>query len=94
MPSHAWSRVDRERELTQEGEQTMATTTYIVRGMTCGHCVNAVTTELSAIPGVLDVAIQLVESGDSPVTVTSDVELELEAVRAAVDEAGYELIAQ
>ena len=72
----------------------MATTTYIVRGMTCGHCVNAVTKELSAIAGVSNVSIELVEGGDSPVVVTSDVELELEAVRAAVDEAGYELISQ
>lgn len=72
----------------------MATTTYVVRGMTCGHCVNAVTEELSAIAGVSNVSIELVEGGDSPVVVTSDVELELEAVRAAVDEAGYELISQ
>ena len=72
----------------------MATTTYIVRGMTCGHCVNAVTEELSAIAGVSNVSIELVEGGDSSVVVTSDVELELEAVRAAVDEAGYELISQ
>ena len=71
----------------------MASTTYIVRGMTCGHCVNAVTEEISAIPGVSEVSIELVEGGDSAVIVASDAELELEAVRAAVDEAGYELIA-
>ena len=71
----------------------MASTTYTVRGMTCGHCVNAVTEEISAIPGVSQVTIDLVEGGDSAVIVASDAELELEAVRAAVDEAGYELIA-
>ena len=71
----------------------MTSTTYAVRGMTCGHCVNAVTEEISAIPGVNEVTIDLVEGGDSTVTVASDAELELEAVRAAVDEAGYELIA-
>lgn len=70
----------------------MATTTFIVRGMTCGHCVNAITEEVSAIAGVTDVSIELVEGGDSPVTVTSDTELEIDALRAAVDEAGYELI--
>ena len=78
----------------EERKQPMATTTYIVRGMTCGHCVNAVTEELSAIAGVSNVSVELVEGGDSPVIVTSDIDLELEAVRAAVDEAGYELISQ
>ena len=71
----------------------MTSTTYTVRGMTCGHCVTAVTEEISAIPGVSEVTIELVEGGDSAVIVASDAELELEAVRAAVDEAGYELIA-
>ena len=70
----------------------MATTTYTVRGMTCGHCVNAVTEEISEITGVTSVEIDLVEGGDSPVTVASEAELDIEAVRAAVDEAGYELI--
>ena len=70
----------------------MTSTTYTVRGMTCGHCVNAVTKEISEIDGVTSVEIDLVEGGDSPVTVASEAELDIEAVRAAVDEAGYELI--
>lgn len=70
----------------------MATTTYLVRGMTCGHCVNAVTEELTSIPNVTDVFVELVEGGDSPITVTADAELEIAAVRSAVEEAGYELI--
>lgn len=70
----------------------MATTTYTVRGMTCGHCVNAVTEELQEIDGVTEVTIDLVEGGDSPVTVTSAAELDRAAVVAAVDEAGYELV--
>jgi copper chaperone len=61
--------------------------------MTCGHCVNAVTEEISEIDGVASVEIDLVEGGDSPVTVASDAELDIEAVRAAIDEAGYERIA-
>ena len=64
------------------------TTTYTVTGMTCGHCVSAVTQEISAIDGVADVQVDL---GSGAVTVTSDGPLSEEAVRAAVDEAGYEL---
>ena len=64
------------------------TSTYTVTGMTCGHCVSAVTTEISAIDGVGEVVVDL---GSGAVTVTSDGPLSEEAVRAAVDEAGYEL---
>ena len=70
----------------------MATTTYTVRGMTCGHCVNAVTEELLTVMGVTDVAIDLVEGGDSTVSVTSTEPLDVDQVKAAVDEAGYELV--
>jgi len=64
------------------------THTYTVTGMTCSHCVQAVTGEISALPGVADVRIDL---SSGAVTVTSEAPLEDEAVRAAVDEAGYEL---
>ena len=70
----------------------MPSTTYTVRGMTCGHCVNAVTEEVNEIDGVISVTIDLVEGGDSPVTITSDSELDIESVREAVVEAGYELV--
>ena len=70
----------------------MAITTYIVRGMTCGHCVAAVTEELKSIQGVTDVTVDLVEGGDSTVSVTSTDPLDVERVKVAVDEAGYELI--
>ena len=66
----------------------MTTSTYRVTGMTCGHCVAAVTEEISALPGVTDVAVDLA-SGD--VTVASDVALDPAAVASAVDEAGYAL---
>lgn len=69
----------------------MTTTTYTVSGMTCGHCVNAVTEELSALPGVQTVNVDLVSGGDSPVTVTSDAALDEAQVRDAVAEAGYTL---
>jgi copper chaperone len=64
------------------------TNTYTVTGMTCSHCVQAVTGELSSLPGVADVRIDLTSGA---VTVTSDAALAENDVRAAVDEAGYEL---
>ncbi|MGB7980350.1 MAG: heavy-metal-associated domain-containing protein [Candidatus Nanopelagicales bacterium] len=69
----------------------MNTSTYSVTGMTCGHCVAAVTQELSGLPGVTEVAIDLVPEGLSTVTVSSAGPLAEDAVRAAVDEAGYAL---
>jgi len=62
--------------------------TYTVTGMTCGHCVSAVTSELSRLPGVIDVQVDLASGG---VVVDSADELPVETVRAAVDEAGYQL---
>jgi copper chaperone len=70
----------------------MATTTYTVIGMTCGHCVAAVTEEIQKLDGVTAVDVDLVEDGDSRVSVTSDAPLPVDQVREAVDEAGYELI--
>lgn len=69
----------------------MTTTTYIVTGMTCGHCVAAVTSEVGELAGVSDVAVDLTTG---TVTVTSKAPLDRQAVRAAVDEAGYELVDQ
>ncbi|MER6584197.1 heavy-metal-associated domain-containing protein [Micromonospora chalcea] len=63
--------------------------TYQVSGMTCGHCVNSVSTELSALPGVTGVQVDL-DAGR--VTVTSQNPLDTDTVRAAVDEAGYDLV--
>lgn len=65
------------------------TSTYTVTGMTCSHCVQAVTGELSSLPGVETVQIDL-PSGE--VTVTSAAPLAVDEVKAAVDEAGYELV--
>ncbi|HKS99846.1 MAG TPA: cation transporter [Rugosimonospora sp.] len=67
----------------------MITKTYRVRGMTCGHCVRAVSGEVGALPGVERVDVEL---ANGEVTVTSAADLDLDAVRAAVDEAGYELV--
>jgi copper chaperone len=69
----------------------MNSTAYVVTGMTCGHCVSAVTSELSKLPGVASVDVNLVAGGESLVTVCSIDALDPAAVRHAVDEAGYEL---
>ncbi len=67
----------------------MSTSTYTVTGMTCGHCVSAVTGEITKLDGVTNVDIDL-DSGR--VTVASERDLGDDEVRAAVDEAGYEVV--
>ncbi len=66
----------------------MSTSTYVVEGMTCGHCVNSVSTELAKVSGVSDVAVDL-DTGE--VAITSDGPVDDAAVRAAVTEAGFEI---
>jgi copper chaperone CopZ len=68
-------------------------TTIKVDGMTCGHCVHAVTTELTALPSVTDVVVDLHADATSTVTITSDAPLADDDVRAAIDEAGYVVVA-
>ena len=62
--------------------------TYSVTGMTCQHCVNAVATEVSAVPGVEAVDVDLAAK-----TVTVTGAADDAAVRAAIAEAGYEIAA-
>lgn len=70
----------------------MTTATYQVTGMTCEHCVRAVTGELKDIPGVTGVTVDLVPAGQSAVTVTSEARLAEDAIVAALGEAGdYQL---
>jgi copper chaperone CopZ len=66
----------------------MTTTTYAVTGMSCEHCANAVTSELSGLGGVSAVTVDLVPGGSSSVTVASDVPLPEDAVSAALNGAG------
>lgn len=68
-------------------------TTIKVGGMTCGHCVHAVTAELTALPAVTDVAVDLHAGATSTVTITSDAPLADDDVRAAIDQAGYVVVA-
>ncbi len=68
----------------------MSQTAYTVTGMTCGHCVASVTEEISEIDGVTDVAVDL---PTGTVTVTSSGPVDDADVRAAVEEAGYQVAA-
>lgn len=62
---------------------------YTVTGMTCGHCVSAVEREVSGIPGVAAVKVDL---ATQTVLVTSDEALDEAVLEAAITEAGYELV--
>jgi copper chaperone CopZ len=64
----------------------MPTASYVVTGMTCQHCVHAITEEVSSVPGVSDVSVDL-DSGH--LTVVSSAEVPFAAIATAVDEAGY-----
>lgn len=66
----------------------MSTQNFTVVGMTCGHCASSVTEEVTEIAGVSNVDVDLA-SGN--VTVTASEPISDDAVRAAVEEAGYSL---
>lgn len=68
----------------------MAETTYSVTGMTCDHCVRAVESEVGKLPGVTSVSVDLAAGR---VTLRSDQPVDAAAVRAAIEEAGFELSA-
>jgi len=67
----------------------MAENTYTVQGMTCGHCVSSVTEEVSEVTGVRQVDVDL---ASGRLTVVSDVDVAEADIRAAVEEAGYQLV--
>jgi copper chaperone len=66
----------------------MSTVTVTVTGMTCGHCASSVREEVGNIPGVTAVDVDL---GSGKVTVDGEREVEAEAIKSAVEEAGYQL---
>ncbi|MFF2348474.1 heavy-metal-associated domain-containing protein [Kitasatospora sp. NPDC058115] len=74
--------------ITVDPAATAVTTAYAVAGMTCGHCEQAVGKAVSALPGVTAVRVD-VPAG--LVTVSAAAEPDEAALRAAVDDAGYEL---
>ncbi|SEP83156.1 heavy-metal-associated domain-containing protein [Microlunatus flavus] len=61
---------------------------YVVAGMTCEHCTQAVTEEVLGVPGVQEVKV-LLDGGQ--MTVTSTEPVDFEVLEAAVSEAGYTL---
>lgn len=67
----------------------MSSTDYTVRGMTCDHCVRAVTDEITRLEGVTRVQVDL---PTGRVTVDSDRPISADAVAGAVEEAGYEVV--
>lgn len=67
----------------------MITSTYNVAGMTCGHCVSSVRGEVSQVPGVTGVDVDL---ATGRLDISADAPVSGDAVRAAVEEAGYELV--
>lgn len=76
---------------TQPATDAATVSTYFVEGMTCSHCIRSVTEELTAIPGVADVTVDLNVGGVSRVRVASETPLDGEKVREAIEEAGYQL---
>jgi copper chaperone len=72
----------------------MSTQTFPMTGLTCGHCVGAITSEVKALPSVTDVQVVLVSGGTSTLTVTADKTLTDAQVASALEAAGnYQLAA-
>lgn len=66
----------------------MTTTSYQISGMTCGHCVSSVRSEVAGVPDVVDVQVDL---ASGRLTVTSAQPVATAQIEAAVEEAGYQL---
>ena len=92
MPLRGWSGPEPSNRHLELGKgSNMNSSTYIVAGMTCSHCVASVTEEITKIPGVTGVRIDLTSGA---VDVDSSSPLDPAALAEAVDEAGYELVAR
>jgi len=71
----------------------MSTQTFQATGLTCHHCVHAVTQEMSALDGVSDVQVDLVNGGASTVRFAAEREVSAAEITEALEEAGgYELV--
>jgi len=81
-------------EATDARTASAVTQEILVDGMTCSHCVSSVTDELTAIERVDGVAVDLNAGGTSRVTISSNAPVDGEAIKAAVEEAGYALSVQ
>ena len=60
-----------------------------IKGMTCGNCVKHVNKALSEVPGVESVEVSLEKSG---ATISSKAAIDIDVIRKALDDAGYELV--
>ena len=79
---------EREPVMSPMPQSTLVSSTFQVNGMTCGHCEQAVSSEICKIPAVTDVSVNL---PTGQVTVASDQPVDPAAVRRALEEAGYDL---
>lgn len=69
----------------------MTTASYAVEGLTCGYCMAEVLENVHSLAGVTEVAVDLVRGGQSRLIVTSGSRLKVGTVRAAVENAGFDL---
>lgn len=67
----------------------MATSMYAVQGLTCASCLAEVLESIRSLIGVTAVSMDLVPGGRSPLIVTSEATLSVEAMRVAVQSAGF-----
>lgn len=70
----------------------MTDITFSVTGLTCNHCVMTVSRAVALVPGVTGVSIDLVANGESTLHVESADPIDADALGAAIDDAGYELV--
>jgi copper chaperone len=68
------------------------TFTVAVEGMTCGHCVSAVTKEVTELEGVSEVSVELEPEGQTLVTISAEVDIPRSDVVKAIAEAGYSVV--
>jgi copper chaperone len=66
----------------------MSAVTVTVTGMTCGHCAASVREEVGSIPGVSAVDVDL---ASGQVTIDIERQVEVDAIKTAVEEAGYQM---
>ena len=71
---------------------TVVTSMYVVEGLSRGSCLAQVLEKVRSLEGVTDVTGDLVRGGQSPLVVTTRAKLSVEAVREAVESAGFDLI--
>ncbi|ANP74750.1 Putative heavy metal binding protein (plasmid) [Cryobacterium arcticum] len=92
--SHAGSHSGESEASPAIVQSSRTTSTFHVAGMTCSHCVSSVTSEVGQVAGAERIDVDLVPGGLSVVTVSGSNPVDHAAVVAAIDEAGYEWVAE